>query len=621
MLHRSLYLFMILIFSITFSSAQLAPITPNTIENITVTQMLGTGRPLRGAFSPDGKLMALVGSFGVQVYELSAPDIPDTLDDGAYPGLNLAFSADSRYLAVAGGYSLRIYDLEGGSEARVIYPEDTLGPLSALAFHPDGTKLAVGTYSDMGRIVILDTATLQTHKILDTFEGPATVLSYDSQGVILAAGSDDGSISVFDGNTYTLSTEMLRHTAPVTDLAFMSGLLITSGLDGLLNVYSLPDATFVRQVSLSVDEVLPIYSIAPHPDGSLYVGYKDAAGEGVIAIVDAPSGHSTVLNDTAHRLPVVGLDISPDNSRLLSVSADFANLTDVQSLNGIGFPFMDTVYSVAVTRDGGGIVIAGSLALGSFYGVGGALYANFATDEAPVRTLAYDANGGVLIAGTDAAKVYVLGGDGNRFSVIEDVPAALTAAQFSPDNTLLALGFANGALRLYNFDALTLQTEQILHGDAIEALDFSPDGTRLITASRDSQILLWEVPTLTILGGLTGHTAGVLSVDFSPDGTQVVTGGADATARVWDINAMSELFGLTDHYNTVTSVQYSPDGSLILTTCEDGTSRLFRATNGEALETFYDHNEPVYDGAWIPDGTGFVTAGASGFAILYEVIP
>lgn len=616
MLRRTLFVLCVLIISGGLVRAQVAPITPTTVNNVNDTQYLGTGRPYHGTFSPDGKLLALVGTFGVQVYELSAPDIPDTLGETPYFASDSAFSPDNTKLAVAGGYSVRLYDLNGATDPVALYPDALSGPLYSIAYHPNGTHIALGTTS--GQLLIFDSTTLAPLQVIEAFPARINTLSYDREGGFLVAASNDNTAALFDtANNYALITRFERHLAPITDVIFAPGTLYTASLDNTINAFSLPDGTFLNTVYTGTG---PIHSLALSPTGELYVGETTETNQNQVILLDPPSGQFDPLQDTRHREPVTALNLSSDTSRLLSVSADFANITAVQSRDVVGLPFMDTLYAIAITPEGDGIALGGTVALGGFYGNGGALYANFATDEAPIRTLAYDATGGVLIAGTDANKVYVFTGDGNRFMVLEDVPAPLTAAQFSPDNNLLALGFANGVLRLYDSVMLTLQTEGVLHGDAIESLDFSPDGTRLITASRDTNVLMWDVSTLTITGGLIGHTAPVLTVEFSPDGTRVVTGGEDA-AYVWDVESQTQLFPLLDIYGAITSARFSPDGTLILITSLDATDRLYNAETGAGLVSFYDHNAAVYDGAWLPDNLGFITVGADGYAITYEVIP
>lgn len=614
MLHRLWLTLITLCLIISGSSAQLAPITPQTALLVNSTQVFGSGRPLKGAFSPDGRLVALIGTFGVQLYDLAAPDIPDTLGDTPFPASDLAFSADSRYLAVTGGYSIRLYDLSTRAAPQVIYPDNTGGPLSSVAFHPDGGQIAVGAYSDEGRVLIFSVPTLAPLQVLEDITGVVTTLAYESNRHWLAAGSRDGSVLVWDSDAgYAPIHNSTRDIQPITQVVFQDGLLITAVADSI-TVTSLSDGVQVREVMVGS----PITSLSPAPEGGLFVGHFDGETP-VISRISAPSGQLTRLDAHLPTLPVTGLALSPDDASLLSVSANDARLVNLATQSGFGYPFMESVYALAVTPDGAGVALGGSIAFGSIYETTGALYANFFTLEAPIHTLAFSPDGNTLIVGTDGDAVYVMDGLGETRQTLTDVPAALTAAQFSPDGAYLALGFANGALQLYAADDFALIGEMTLHGDVLTSLDFSPDGAQLVTGGRDTLSLLWSIPDLGVTGGFTGHTAAIESVDISPDGTRVVIGDAAAQAWVWDIAAQTQLFSLPDHYGAITTARYSPDGSVILTTSTDQTARLYDA-DGALLTAFYDHNAPVYTGAWLPDGAGFITAGGDGFAILYQVV-
>lgn len=65
---------------------------------------------------------------------------------------------------------------------------------------------------------------------------------------------------------------------------------------------------------------------------------------------------------------------------------------------------------------------------------------------------------------------------------------------FSPDQTTLAVGTAEGRLILYSF-AEGKQWVQYGHQGEIRSLIFSPDGSTLISAGRDRMIRRWDVQT------------------------------------------------------------------------------------------------------------------------------
>jgi WD40 repeat protein len=69
---------------------------------------------------------------------------------------------------------------------------------------------------------------------------------------------------------------------------------------------------------------------------------------------------------------------------------------------------------------------------------------------------------------------------------------------------------------------------------------FSPDGQLLAPGFDDDTIKLWDVANGRLVRTLEGHTDVVLSVAFSPDGKILASGSADGTIKLWDI---SDLLG------------------------------------------------------------------------------
>lgn len=84
---------------------------------------------------------------------------------------------------------------------------------------------------------------------------------------------------------------------------------------------------------------------------------------------------------------------------------------------------------------------------------------------------------------------------------------------------------------------------------AVSSVAFSPNGRVLATASRDKTIKLWDVQSGRLIRTLTGHTSPVYAVAFSPDGRTLASSSADLTfalwadqtVKLWDVNSGSEL--------------------------------------------------------------------------------
>src|SRR4051812_1268833 len=88
------------------------------------------------------------------------------------------------------------------------------------------------------------------------------------------------------------------------------------------------------------------------------------------------------------------------------------------------------------------------------------------------------------------------------------------AVAYSPDGNLLAVGCADGAVRLYDPSTSRLLATLSGHGDAVAAVAFSRDGARLASGSYDKTIRVWDVVSHKETGKFTGHTNAVLAVAF-----------------------------------------------------------------------------------------------------------
>ncbi|WP_020113743.1 NB-ARC domain-containing protein [Streptomyces bottropensis] len=189
---------------------------------------------------------------------------------------------------------------------------------------------------------------------------------------------------------------------------------------------------------------------------------------------------------------------------------------------------------------------------------------------------------------------------------------------FSPDDTRLATGDNDGAVRIWN-----LATGATLHtppgpGGAVFAVAFSPDGARLASGDLDSTVRIWDPATGATLHTLTGHAGEVYAVAFSPDGTRFATGGTDSTVRIWDPATGATLHTLTGHAGEVHAVAFSPDGTRLATGGTDSTVRIWDPATGATLHTLTGHAYAVFAVAFSPDGTRLATGGTDGTVRIWD---
>jgi WD40 repeat protein len=117
---------------------------------------------------------------------------------------------------------------------------------------------------------------------------------------------------------------------------------------------------------------------------------------------------------------------------------------------------------------------------------------------------------------------------------------AITLA-FSPNGQTLAVGLADGRIRLYNVP--DGRPQRILPGFQAEGfetpcrlLQFSLSGRELIAAGNHTALLVWSVGEGKLSHRLTGHTGSIRGIGLSPNGKRLVSVSSDNRLKIWSLH-------------------------------------------------------------------------------------
>eukprot|EP01112_Ceratiomyxa_fruticulosa_P011665 TRINITY_DN3187_c0_g1_i1.p1 TRINITY_DN3187_c0_g1~~TRINITY_DN3187_c0_g1_i1.p1 ORF type:complete len:479 (+),score=89.51 TRINITY_DN3187_c0_g1_i1:121-1557(+) len=102
------------------------------------------------------------------------------------------------------------------------------------------------------------------------------------------------------------------------------------------------------------------------------------------------------------------------------------------------------------------------------------------------------------------------------------------------------------------------------HQQPINLLSFSPDGRLLASASFDKSLRLWDGTTGKFIATLRGHVGAVYQVCWSSDSRLLVSGSKDSTLKLWDVRTKKLAMDLPGHADEVYSVDWSPDGQRVV---------------------------------------------------------
>lgn len=164
-------------------------------------------------------------------------------------------------------------------------------------------------------------------------------------------------------------------------------------------------------------------------------------------------------------------------------------------------------------------------------------------------------------------------------------PAQLHAGALSPDGRSCAtLGY--GGANMIN-DLSTSPTGGRSFDRIRDASDatFSADGKLLAGATHRGFARIWDAATLQPVTDLRGFLQGVHSVAFSPDGQRLVTGSDGKEAiKLWDVASHEALLALEGEGTMFFPTAFSPDGSVLGSMNVEGVLHLWRAPSWPEIE-------------------------------------
>jgi eukaryotic-like serine/threonine-protein kinase len=539
------------------------------------------------------------------------------------PVVAVAFSPDGRRLATGShDRKVKLWDAVTGKELRTLSAAD---PCFCLAFSPDGRSVAAGCggYDPEApaEIKVWDAATGQETRTIVGHLGWVTGVAFRPDGRWLASTGLDGNVRLWDLGTGREVGFRFPHDpkgftavafAPDGRLAAASGTPDNWGVrkPGEVRVWDVTDAALADVRRLRA------------PLGGLFALAGDAPLGG-LPLLSLPTDEP-VLVLAGHHAPLSGVAFSKDGRRLASSSWDrTAKCWDAGSGKELAACRGHTLVlnGVALSPDGTRLATASDDASVRVWDAATGQQALILRGHhGPVLAVAFSPDGGRLAsAGNDqTVQVWDVTTDPGVVTLRAGDSLASCVA-FSPDGRRIAATCVDGRLTVWDGpdhrEALSFRKHE--PGKKVWRVDFRPDGVRLATASEDGTARVWDARTGEELLAVR-HDKWVQCVAFSPDGRRLATASGDLTVKVWDATAKRAPLTLSGHTERVTSVAFSPDGQRLASGAGDKTVRLWDVQGEQAALVLRGHTDEVMGVAFSPDGRRLASTGQDQTARVWD---
>jgi len=309
------------------------------------------------AFSADANLLASAGRDGmIRLWDVKTLEPAGTLGKHSDSIWTLAFSRDGVLASGSADRTVKLWRPGGGNRPIDLATSwAALRPVRAVAYAPDGRRLAVATPDTT--VHLRETTNGDIVQVLHGHRAPVACLAYSSDGQMLASASEDGMIKLWNrdgGEIHTLTNhvgaiyaiaftpdsaklasagndQMIRlwdcgtgtelaklagHTGAIRALAIAPDgqTLFSGGDDRTIKIWNLPKRTAIQSLD---GHTAPVRALAYASNGVLASGSDDATVK--LWNFGEPAARLTLVGHTG---PVLALAFTPQGTTLVSAGND-----------------------------------------------------------------------------------------------------------------------------------------------------------------------------------------------------------------------------------------------------------------------------------------------------------
>jgi len=434
-------------------------------------------------FSPDGGIIACAAFRSINLYDVDTGEKIRSLTRNRNGINSITFSPDGNIIAGTSWGELHLWDRHTGEHKATLRGDDHF---NHLMFSPNGQHLVAHGEANI-YMWNIDKNNIQNSELGYVINGqnPAVYsVAFNRKGETIASAHHFEQIRLWNSGNGQLSSICKGHPYPLNPQSVMFS------PDGK----TLASLNINTQSSGGYAQIL-FWDASSGEYQELYKGHGKMIGKGI-----SYHPHSIAYSGDGKMLVSGSLDGMVRLWRTNTLNkAGFNKLTSVFSGNRLGTlkGHTDQILSIALSPDDK-ILASGSLdETIRLWDVGAKKHIRTLTKHnSPVKCVSFSPDGKVLASVDEMGFVYVW--DSHNFEpkaipkVDSIISSYINSLIFSPDGRTLAIG-GNG-ICLWDMNSNKIVVTFKSQTGAVKSIQFSPDGSLLASGYSDGTVLIWEVP-------------------------------------------------------------------------------------------------------------------------------